>query len=42
MGYSAQQRNVMLLLTALQHVLRRHGFDPPASGAAAADAVYNA
>ena len=40
MGHSAQQRNVMLLLTALEHLLPRHGFNPPASGAAAASAIY--
>jgi alanine-glyoxylate transaminase/serine-glyoxylate transaminase/serine-pyruvate transaminase len=42
MGYSAQQRNVMLLLTALEHILARHGFTPAASGAASASAVYSA
>jgi alanine-glyoxylate transaminase / serine-glyoxylate transaminase / serine-pyruvate transaminase len=40
MGHSAQRSNVMLLLTALEHVLRRQGYTPPASGAAAAEAVY--
>jgi alanine-glyoxylate transaminase / serine-glyoxylate transaminase / serine-pyruvate transaminase len=40
MGHSAQRRNVILLLTALEQVLRQHGFEPRASGAAAADAVY--
>jgi alanine-glyoxylate transaminase/serine-glyoxylate transaminase/serine-pyruvate transaminase len=42
MGHSAQRSNVMLLLTALEHVLRRQGYTPPASGAAAAEAVYGA
>ena len=41
MGYSAQRRNVMLLLTALEQTLRRHGFDPSASAPAAADSVYS-
>src|SRR5438874_4341297 len=41
MGYSAQRRNVMLLLTALEQILRRHGFDPSASAPAAADSVYS-
>jgi alanine-glyoxylate transaminase/serine-glyoxylate transaminase/serine-pyruvate transaminase len=42
MGHSAQQRNVMMLLTALEHALRRQGFfpKPPASGTAAAGRVY--
>jgi alanine-glyoxylate transaminase/serine-glyoxylate transaminase/serine-pyruvate transaminase len=40
MGYSARQSNVMLLLTALEHALRRQGFTPRGSGAAAAEAVY--
>src|SRR4029077_1615998 len=43
MGHSAQQANVMLLLVALEHALRRQGFQPAASGAAeAAEAVYTA
>jgi len=42
MGHSAQRSNVMLLLTALEHLLRRQGYTPPASGAAAAEAVYGA
>jgi alanine-glyoxylate transaminase / serine-glyoxylate transaminase / serine-pyruvate transaminase len=41
MGHSAQQANVMLLLVALEHALRRQGFEPHTSGAAAAEAVYN-
>jgi alanine-glyoxylate transaminase/serine-glyoxylate transaminase/serine-pyruvate transaminase len=40
MGHSAQRSNVMLLLTALEHVLRRQGYTPPSSGAAPAEAVY--
>ena len=40
MGHSAQRSNVMLLLSALEHVLRRQGFAPRESGAAAAEAVY--
>lgn len=42
MGHSAQQANVMLLLMALEHALRRQGYEPPSSGAAAAEAVYGA
>jgi alanine-glyoxylate transaminase/serine-glyoxylate transaminase/serine-pyruvate transaminase len=42
MGHSARRANVMLLLSALEHVLRRQGYTPPASGAAAAEAVYGA
>ena len=41
MGHSAQQANVMLLLVALEHALRRQGFAPPSNGAAAAEAVYS-
>jgi alanine-glyoxylate transaminase/serine-glyoxylate transaminase/serine-pyruvate transaminase len=40
MGYSAQRANVMLLLTALEQILRREGFQPPASGAEVAERVY--
>jgi alanine-glyoxylate transaminase/serine-glyoxylate transaminase/serine-pyruvate transaminase len=40
MGHSAQQANVMLLLAALEHVLRRQGFSPLSSGTAAAEAIY--
>ena len=40
MGHSAQQSNVMLLLSALEYTLRRQGYEPPASGAAAADVIY--
>ena len=40
MGHSAQQANVMLLLTALEHALRRQGYRPASSGAAAAEDVY--
>jgi alanine-glyoxylate transaminase / serine-glyoxylate transaminase / serine-pyruvate transaminase len=40
MGYSAQKRNVILLLSALEQILRRQGFEPRASGAAAAEGVY--
>jgi alanine-glyoxylate transaminase / serine-glyoxylate transaminase / serine-pyruvate transaminase len=42
MGHSAQQANVMLLLVALEHALRRQGFEPKGSGAAAAESVYGA
>jgi aspartate aminotransferase-like enzyme len=42
MGHSAQQANVMLLLVALEYALRRQGYEPKASGAAAAEAVYGA
>jgi alanine-glyoxylate transaminase/serine-glyoxylate transaminase/serine-pyruvate transaminase len=40
MGHSAQQANVMLLLTALEQILRREGFSPESSGTAAAETVY--
>ena len=40
MGHSAQQANVVLVLEGLEHALRRAGFEPRASGASAADAVY--
>lgn len=40
MGHSAQQSNVMLLLSALEYALRRQGYEPSASGAAAAEGVY--
>ena len=40
MGHSAQQANVMLLLTGLEQALRCHGFVPGASGASAAAEVY--
>jgi alanine-glyoxylate transaminase/serine-glyoxylate transaminase/serine-pyruvate transaminase len=40
MGHSAQRANVVLLLAALEQVVRHHGFEPPASGTAAAEAVY--
>lgn len=42
MGHSAQQANVMLLLAALEHALRRQGWQPAGSGTAAAEAVYAA
>jgi alanine-glyoxylate transaminase/serine-glyoxylate transaminase/serine-pyruvate transaminase len=42
MGHSAQRANVMLLLAAMEHALCRHGFAPPGSGTAAAEAVYRA
>jgi alanine-glyoxylate transaminase / serine-glyoxylate transaminase / serine-pyruvate transaminase len=42
MGYSAQQGNVMLLLAALEHALKRQGFAPHGSGIGAAEAVYQA
>ena len=43
MGHSAQRANVILLLAALDHALRRQGFKktPPGSGIAAAEAVYS-
>jgi alanine-glyoxylate transaminase/serine-glyoxylate transaminase/serine-pyruvate transaminase len=40
MGHSAHRSNVMLLLTALEHVLRRQGYTPAGSGATAAEAAY--
>jgi alanine-glyoxylate transaminase / serine-glyoxylate transaminase / serine-pyruvate transaminase len=40
MGHSAHRSNIMLLLTALEHVLRRQGFHPTASGAPAAESIY--
>jgi alanine-glyoxylate transaminase / serine-glyoxylate transaminase / serine-pyruvate transaminase len=42
MGHSAQQSNVLLLLTALEYALRRQGYAPPKPGAAvaAAEAAY--
>ena len=40
MGYSAQQGNVMLLLAALEHALKREGFTPPGSGTTAAEQIY--
>ena len=42
MGHSAQRPNVLLVLSALEQVLRREGFEPLAAGAAAADAIYAA
>ncbi len=40
MGYSCQEKNIILLLTAMEQVLRRQGQEiPPGAGAAAADAV---
>jgi alanine-glyoxylate transaminase / serine-glyoxylate transaminase / serine-pyruvate transaminase len=42
MGYSAQQANVLLLLTALDRALRRQRYEPASSGVAAAGCVYNA
>jgi alanine-glyoxylate transaminase/serine-glyoxylate transaminase/serine-pyruvate transaminase len=41
MGESAQRRNVVLVLAALESALRRQGFEPHANGVAAAEAVYN-
>ena len=41
MGHSARRSNVMLLLSALEHGLRRQGWQPAASGVAAAEAVYD-
>lgn len=40
MGYSAQRRNVTLLLSGLEHALRQRGFTPKGSGMAAANAIY--
>lgn len=40
MGHSAQQSNVMLVLSALEHALARQGYEPPASATAAAEATY--
>jgi alanine-glyoxylate transaminase/serine-glyoxylate transaminase/serine-pyruvate transaminase len=40
MGHSAQQSNVMLLLAALEHALKRQGFAPHASGISAAEDIY--
>ncbi|GAC1315779.1 MAG: alanine--glyoxylate aminotransferase family protein [Chloroflexota bacterium] len=40
MGHSAQQSNIMLLLSALEYALRRQGYKPPTSGAAAAEDIY--
>jgi alanine-glyoxylate transaminase / serine-glyoxylate transaminase / serine-pyruvate transaminase len=40
MGHSAQRANVVLLLAALESALVRQNFEPPASGVAAAEAVY--
>lgn len=40
MGHSAQRSNVLLVLSALESVLRREGFEPVAPGAAAAEAIY--
>jgi len=40
MGHSAQQANVILVLSALEQILQRQGFQPRGSGAAAAEAVY--
>ncbi len=41
MGYNASRKNVDTVLAALEHVLPRCGFTPPAGAAlAAADAVY--
>jgi alanine-glyoxylate transaminase / serine-glyoxylate transaminase / serine-pyruvate transaminase len=42
MGHSAQQSNVILLLAALEHALKRQGFTPRSSGIAAAEDVYRA
>jgi alanine-glyoxylate transaminase / serine-glyoxylate transaminase / serine-pyruvate transaminase len=42
MGHSAQQGNVMLLLAALEHSLKRQGFAPNGSGIAAAEEIYQA
>jgi aspartate aminotransferase-like enzyme len=41
MGHSAQQANVMLLLAALEHALRRQGYAPAGSGTTAAESVYD-
>ena len=41
MGHSARQANVMLLLAALEHALKRQGFSPHGSGTAAAEALYS-
>ena len=41
MGYSCQEKNIILLLAAMEQVLRRQGSEiPPGAGARAADAVY--
>jgi alanine-glyoxylate transaminase/serine-glyoxylate transaminase/serine-pyruvate transaminase len=40
MGHSAQQANVMLLLAALEHALKRQGYSPHGSGTTAAEAIY--
>jgi len=41
MGYSCQEKNVLLLLTALEQALRRQGRETaPGAGPRAADAVY--
>lgn len=40
MGHSAQQANVMLLLSGLERALCRRGLTPRGSATAAADAVY--
>jgi alanine-glyoxylate transaminase/serine-glyoxylate transaminase/serine-pyruvate transaminase len=41
MGYSCQEKNIILLLTALEQALRRQAKEiPPGAGARAADAVY--
>jgi alanine-glyoxylate transaminase/serine-glyoxylate transaminase/serine-pyruvate transaminase len=41
MGHSAQRANVMLLLSALEHALKRQGYAPQGSGAAAAEGIYS-
>jgi alanine-glyoxylate transaminase/serine-glyoxylate transaminase/serine-pyruvate transaminase len=41
MGHSAQQANVILLLSALEQALVRQGYSPTASGTAAAEGVYS-
>ena len=40
MGHSAHRANIMLLLSALEHVLKRQGYAPTGSGASAAEEVY--
>jgi alanine-glyoxylate transaminase/serine-glyoxylate transaminase/serine-pyruvate transaminase len=40
MGHSAQRANVLLALVGLEQALRRHHFEPLASGVAAAEAIY--
>jgi alanine-glyoxylate transaminase/serine-glyoxylate transaminase/serine-pyruvate transaminase len=41
MGHSAQRANVMLLLAALEHALKRQGFSAHGSGTAAAETIYS-